>query len=371
VLRVLPELETYGWTASGWFPGDGPLLPVARERLAAVHAHSRPLAFSRRGWRESPGSLIRARRTPGYLRAVRSVLERTRPHVVHANTLLALPEAAVARAQGLPVVLQVHELPDSGAKRTIAIRAAAGVANVLVGVSDAASNMLRPLAGHTPVLTVRNGVRAATRARGERGDGSFTVGTIGTVSRVKGTDLFLRAAIRVLEARPDVRFEHVGAPHLHTDEGLAAEISSLLSAGGGRHAVAMLGERPPEERLSGWDVFVLTSRSEAFPLATLEAMAAGVPVVATAVGGVTEQIEHLRSGVLVPPGDHDAVASWILRLRDDPELRRRLVLEARRRVSDEFTLTGQAYGLHRAYLTALDLRFGPPVVRRRARSSAA
>ena len=82
-------------------------------------------------------------RTPRYLREVRAALERVRPHVVHANTLLSLPEAAVARACGLPVVLQAHELPPPGPKTTLAVRYAAGIADVLVGVSDAVSEMLR------------------------------------------------------------------------------------------------------------------------------------------------------------------------------------------------------------------------------------
>jgi glycosyltransferase involved in cell wall biosynthesis len=110
----------------------------------------------------------------------------------------------------------------------------------------------------------------------------------------------------------------------------------------------------------------LTSRSEGFPLVTLEAMATGLPVVATAVGGVPEQMDHLSSGILVAPDDPEAIASWLVRLHDDPELRRRVGREGARRVRSEFTIAGQAEGLHRAYLAALNLRFGPPRVRRAA-----
>jgi glycosyltransferase involved in cell wall biosynthesis len=94
-------------------------------------------------------------------------------------------------------------------------------------------------------------------------------------------------------------------------------------------------------------------------------MAAGLPVIATAVGGVPEQIEHLETGILVSPGDHDALAAWIVRLSDEPDLCRRLGTAAAHRVRSEFTLARQAEGLHRAYLTSLNLRFGPPMVRRR------
>ena len=363
-MRAVEPLAEYGWTSSGWFAGGGSLVEEASQRLASVHSAERPLAYSGGGWREPPGWRRRLLATPGYLRQVREALVRVRPHVVHANTLLSLPEAAVARSCGLPVVLQVHEIPDAGPKRTGALRAAAHVADVLVGVSDAVADILRQRAGGTPVLTVRNGVpRQATRT--PRRGRPFTVGNVGTVSRVKGTDLYVRASRLVLDQRPETTFEHLGAPGLHRDLGLDAELDRLLGDGYAAPPVQMLGSRPAETRLSDWDVYVSSSRSEAFPLAVLEAMAAGLPVIATAVGGVPEQIEHLETGILVPCDRPEAIATWILRLQDDPELRRRLGAAAARRVKSEFTLGRQAEGLHRAYLTALNLRFAPPVVRAR------
>lgn len=363
-LRVTEELAAYGWTASGWLPGTGPLEGPAKERFALVLQANRPLAHSVRGWRESPGFVIRAARSPAYLRAVRAALERVRPHVVHANTLLSLPEAAVARSCGLPVVLQAHELPQPGLKTTTALRYAARVADVLVGVSDAASEMLRRRAGRTPVLTVRNGVPHAEPIVRPPG-GQFTVGCVATVSRTKGVDVFLRAARLALEQRPDIRFAHVGAPDLHRDAGLDDEVARLLAEIEPRDAVVMRGALPAADIIPTWDVFVSTSRSDAFPLATLEAMAAGVPVVATTVGGIPEQIEHLESGVLVRPDDPEAVARWLVRLHDDADLRRRLSKAAADRARSEFTLARQAEGLHRAYLAALNRRFAPPQVRRR------
>jgi glycosyltransferase involved in cell wall biosynthesis len=369
VLRVAGELERYGWSPSGWVPGDGPLRTRAEEQLVAVEGVERPLAFSRRGWGEPPGRLARLARTPAYVREFRSALQRVRPHVVHANTLLALPEAAIARSHGLPVVFQVHELLRPEAKRTVAVGLAARTSDVLVGVSDAVAAMLRPHAGRTPVLTVRNGVPKATVAP-ERTERPFTVGTIGTVSRLKGTDVFLRAARSALAQSPDLRFVHAGAGDLHRDVGLDGEIERLLEDVVPADAVSLLGPSPAETVLSSSDVFVSTSRSEGFPLVTLEAMAAGLPVVATAVGGVPEQIVHLETGILVPPDDPEAIADWLLRLHDEPELRRRLGEAAARRARSEFTLARQAEGLHRAYLAALDLRFGPRSVRRRVRESA-
>jgi glycosyltransferase involved in cell wall biosynthesis len=360
-LNATGDLARYGWTPSGWVPGSGPLREEAATRLALVLGAERPLAFSVRGWRERPGVLARALRSPSYVRDVRAALERVRPHVVHANTLLSLPEAAVARSCGLPVVLQVHEVPPSGVKTTATIRYAAGIADVFVAVSEAVAELLRRHAGRTPVLIVRNGVpEPASRMRS--GDGSFTVGTVGTVSRTKGTDVFLRAARIALEQRPDLRFEHAGAADLHRDVGLDDELARLTSeiAPGG---LTMLGYRPAADVLPEWSVFVCSSRSEAFPLATLEAMAMGVPVVATTVGGLPEQIDHLENGVLVRPDDPEAIAAWLVRLRDDADLRHRLGAAGAERVRREFTLARQAEGLHHAYLIALNRRFAPPRIR--------
>lgn len=363
-LRVAEPLGAYGWSTTGWLPGPGPLRNLAEDQLGLVLGGERPFGFSLRGWRESPGIVVRAVRTPSYLRAVRAALERVRPHVVHANTLLALPEAAVARSCGLPVVIQSHELTAPGPKTTVTVRYAAGIADVLVGVSDAVTRHLTRHGGRTPVLTVRNGVPPLPETIRPRSDGvPFTVGSVATVSRTKGTDVLLRAARIALEERPDIRFEHVGAPDLHRDSALDEELAELARdvAPG---ALTMQGYRPAADVLPRWDVLVCSSRSEAFPLATLEAMATGMPVVATTVGGIPEQIDHLETGILVRPDDPEAIARWLVRLHDEPELRARLGAAGAQRVRREFTLERQAKGLHEAYLTALNRRFAPARVRR-------
>jgi glycosyltransferase involved in cell wall biosynthesis len=74
--------------------------------------------------------------------------------------------------------------------------------------------------------------------------------------------------------------------------------------------------------------------------------------------------------LLVPPGDHRALADWIVRLHDDSELRTRLAAAGRRRVGEVFTVERQAAQLHRAYLLALNRRFGPPRVRAGAAKAA-
>lgn len=90
------------------------------------------------------------------------------------------------------------------------------------------------------------------------------------------------------------------------------------------------------------DMLALSSRSEALPNVVLEAMAAGLPVVATAVGGLPEVVASGRTGWLVPPGDPIAMAAAISRLLGDPEMRAAFGLAGRRRVEQDFSLTAMA-----------------------------
>ena len=73
VLQAVEPLQEYGWTSSGWFPGDGPLLEEAGRPIATRAYRRKPIRYSMRGWRAAPGIVARLRDTPGYLRAFRQL----------------------------------------------------------------------------------------------------------------------------------------------------------------------------------------------------------------------------------------------------------------------------------------------------------
>jgi glycosyltransferase involved in cell wall biosynthesis len=106
---------------------------------------------------------------------------------------------------------------------------------------------------------------------------------------------------------------------------------------GGDERIELLGERSDVPgQLASSDVFVLASNSEGMPMSVLEAMAAGLPVVASAVGGVPELVAEAETGFLVPPRDVDALAAALQRVLADPELRRSLGAAAHARASERF-----------------------------------
>jgi colanic acid/amylovoran biosynthesis glycosyltransferase len=90
------------------------------------------------------------------------------------------------------------------------------------------------------------------------------------------------------------------------------------------------------------DVFVLPSFAEGVPVVLMEAMSAGVPVVATRIAGIPELVEHERTGLLVPPGDAGLLAEQVARLLNDPQLAGRLLAAAKQKVADEFNVHTEA-----------------------------
>jgi glycosyltransferase involved in cell wall biosynthesis len=110
------------------------------------------------------------------------------------------------------------------------------------------------------------------------------------------------------------------------------------------------------ERLDEADVFVLPSRSEAFPNAVLEAMAAGLPIVASGVGGIRELLDHGQTGLLVPPGDARALADGLCQVMADPPLAARLGASARARAETRYSFDRMVGAFEGVYLSELTRR---------------
>jgi glycosyltransferase involved in cell wall biosynthesis len=159
------------------------------------------------------------------------------------------------------------------------------------------------------------------------------IGTVARLEHEKGVDVLIDAAPAVLARFPGTQFIVIGDGTLRQDLAGRAQFLSV------DHAFRFLGHRPDAERLvSAFDVFCLTSRSEGMPNALLEALAAGRPVVATAVGGSAEVLAESSCGVLVAPERPDLVAAALLELLSHPAQARRMSLAARRLAERRFAL---------------------------------
>lgn len=205
----------------------------------------------------------------------------------------------------------------------------------------AASRHRAALAIHpgVPLEPFEGADRAAARIALGAGDGERLVGVVGRLQPWKGQHVFLAAGARVAERHPEARFVVIGGAIGGFDEGYPAELCAYAERLGIAGRTAFLGHRDDVQALlPGLDVCVLASFEEPFGITVVEAMAAGVPVVATGAGGVPEIIREAREGLLVHVGDHGAMAEAISLLLDDPAVAGTIAAAARRRAREAFSI---------------------------------
>lgn len=354
VVRLHELMAERGWDLSYMVAAGSELERTLADRGYEVRGAARGLAFSREALALPPGTFRRLASIPGYGRAVGRALRETGAELLHANSLFTLPEALLARGLRVPAVLHVHEMIPEGRKGRLARRMAYRAGIEVVAVSEASAARLvegdrRPLVVHEA---------APLPARVERDpEQPPVVGTVGVISTRKGSDLFIDAAELLIEQRGDLRFEMVGGL---TDE-LEVSWARRQLDRARRVGISHVERADVSAALARWSVFVLPSRRDPFPIAMIEAMGAGLPVVGTRVDGIPEQVPD-GCGLLVEGDDPAALAAAIGRLLDDHELAERLGAAAREHALEAFSLEAQADALAEAYELA-----GRPRARRTAR----
>jgi glycosyltransferase involved in cell wall biosynthesis len=250
--------------------------------------------------------------------------------VVHThNPQPLLFSAIAARASGAALVHTKHGVnPDT--PRRLAMRRAAGVlVQAFVCVSEPTAEVARTQHECRPgrLHVVPNGIdldrfapdpdaRRALRAELGIPEDAFAVGTVGRLYTEKGHAYFIRAVEPVLGDRFHLVITGEGPERANLEKQIAALAR--------KDCVHLTGNRRDVPRLlASLDAFALTSVSEGLPLVIPEAMAAGLPVVATAVGGVPLVVADGETGFLVPSGDEEALRARLCALDEDRELARR------------------------------------------------
>ncbi|MBV8610094.1 MAG: glycosyltransferase [Singulisphaera sp.] len=307
---------------------------------------------------------------PGVIDRVKSTLRELRPDVVHTHQIGALFYAGpAAKGVGIPSIVHTeHGKHFDGRFRTRLLGQLAGryAAKFFCVSADIASEVLaHRIVPRRKIHVVPNGIDTARFAgHGDAGPlrqslgipaGAAVVGTVGRLDVIKRQDLLIRAFVRVGQRISEPHLLLVGDGPLLRD---LRELASGLGLLGRVHFVGYQAE--PERYLRMMDVFALTSRSEGMPLAVLEAWAAGIPVIASRVGGLPEMIDDGRTGVLFDSGDEDALVEALCGLLTDAGRAGRIGEAGRLRVESLYSLRRMVESYRCHYLELIDS--APPLL---------
>jgi L-malate glycosyltransferase len=272
----------------------------------------------------------------------------------YANLML-IP---VARLAGIPVVIGSHrELGDI--RTPLQFRAQAAVFRlcdrIVCNSQAAADRLIDHGLSESKLAVIPNMLApeafAETEPALQRRPDVLRVGVIACMNRLaKNHAGFLRAAAQLVQKLPNVEFLLVGDGPLRTS---LEQLAQGLGLGG---RVVFMGERRDIPAvLAAMDVSVLPALSnESLPNVILESMAAGVPVVATRVGGSPELIDDGKTGLLVPPDDEASLVAALERLLRQPELRMQCARQAKQKARDNFRLTEVCGRFEQLYWTLLE-----------------
>jgi glycosyltransferase involved in cell wall biosynthesis len=287
---------------------------------------------------------------------VAKYLSFARVDVVHTHNPQALvygaPAAALARC---PCVHTKHGVNPDPPRRMWLRRAAAKMVDAYVAVTPTLARLAieRNECDATQLHVIPNGIdttrfapniAARQRARAELGiaESAWVVGTVGRLSPEKNQGLLIDAMAPMLDPRRHLIIVGDGPERAQLQARAQATLRPEL--------VHFTGARnDPEAWLAAFDAFALTSDSEGLPLVVLEAMAVGLPVVATAVGGIPDVVEHDITGTLVPPGDRHALTTVLVRLATRPQSAREMASRARRMVLERHSTEHMVEGYERLY----------------------
>jgi glycosyltransferase involved in cell wall biosynthesis len=308
----------------------------------------------------------------GEVRAIRRLIRDRSVDLVQVSGLVNPHAAIAARQERVPVVWQ---LLDTRAPRLLALMSMQFVSRL----ADAVMSTGRAVAlAHPGGADLRDRVvpyfppvdtalfrplpeqRSSVRSDWGVPQEALIIGCVANVNPQKGIVDLVRAFARVRAEVADAHLVVIGAEHA-THEAYAAEVRATAAEAGlsmGKDVV-LVGERSDVERqLAGFDVFAFAPppRSEGVSTVVLEAMAAGLPVITTAVGGLAEAVDDGVTGRLIPPGDLESVVIAIVGLLKDRETAREMGRAAREAAVARFTVSVCADVHALAYGMAMERR---------------
>lgn len=327
-----PEFERSLISPTGW-------ITTAAKDLAQVIPADITSALGRDSHQQFRSALIKALKSHPELDAILHF------HGVRAGTLGSLNLRYRRPKQKLNMVYTEHlwtrdyHLPNKF-RELLQLRLLGGVgrrADRVIAVSNAVATFLleRKLALPEHVVMIPNGVDLpdALHGQAKRPDQTYHLGSIGSLVPLKGYADLITALPLIRQNHPQAHLTIIGdGPEKKSLQRLAKRL-------GVDRATHFLGSVPDTTtQLMNWDLFISTSHSESFGLGIAEAMAAGLPVIATHVGGVPELVTK-ETGHLVPPRDPHMLAKVVIDLLNKPAERARLGSAGRQRIAKHFNRT--------------------------------
>ncbi len=289
--------------------------------------------------------------------ALFKLLRRLRPDILHTYNLSAVEYNATAALAGVPIRIHAEHGRDAGdpqglnAKHNMLRRLMSPFIDRYVPVSLDLQRWLKNVVGIADAknLLINNGVDTEHFKPGVREGDQFVIGTVGRVQDVKNQAGLVDAFIALRALLPD---QHARLRLVIVGDGpLRAKLEAQVAAAGVKDAVWLAGARTDiAELMRGFSLFALSSIAEGTPVTLLEAMACGLPVVSTAVGGIPELIQDGATGTLVPASDSAAMAAALARYAGDAQLCARHGAAARARIEAHNSVAAMVH----AYVTLYD-----------------
>lgn len=257
-----------------------------------------------------------------------------------------------AFAFGVPTILHLHGAAfedfferECGPVRKAIIRFVFRRCSRVIALSDTWKRWIEQVCPGARVEVIYNAVFVPPATvpweRRQRG----AVLSLGVLGKRKGSYDLVAAAARVSANCPELHLRLGG-------DGELGQVSAHAKSLGVADRVALLGwvrGADRDHQLASASVYALPSYNEGLPMSILEAMAAGLPILSTPIGGIPEAVTHGVEGFLVPPGDVEAIARHLERMLDDAELARRMGEAARRKIQDKFSVDDMLPKVERLY----------------------
>jgi glycosyltransferase involved in cell wall biosynthesis len=367
LLRLLTHLDRSKFRPLVVLPEDGPLRPLLERTGVEVVLHDKLSILKRpvfRSWR----ILQFFWEFPGSVRFLRRMIRKHHIDLVHTNTGIIASSGLAARLAGVPHVWHIRDwFQEFGPLWTLYRRYILWSSSSIIAVS-------RAIAGQFPeskkISVIHNGfplsefmvdqakIGAEFRSRFSLNE-AFVVGCVGRIKRIrKGQEVLVQAAARLKARGHSAKYIIVGSP-FPGNEAHLIDLKKQIGELGLEEDIILTGEMEDvRPAYAAMDVLVLPSaQPEPFGGVVMEAMAMGLPVIATNIGGSPDQVSEGITGFLVPPGDPEALAEKLELLIRDPGLRARLGAAGPERIAKHFSVEGMVEAIQRIYCRSRQVSF--------------